>query len=125
VKASVFGLVGVVLAAGLCSVACGKGPNPVAEDGDEIFRTACARCHGPLGTGGPPDPLGNPGPRDFTQARFQDSITDVGIRHTIENGKRGMPAFGAVFTPVQLDKLVIRVRAFGPEKPDASAQRPL
>jgi mono/diheme cytochrome c family protein len=95
--------------------ACAKSETTEhADEGDEIFRTACARCHGPLGTGGPPDPFGNPGPRNFTERRFQDGITDEGIRSTIQNGKRGMPAFGAVFTPAQLTKLVAHVRAFGP-----------
>jgi mono/diheme cytochrome c family protein len=113
---------GVLVGLAVALSACGKGaPNAVADDGDEIFRTACVRCHGPDGTGGPPDPLGNPGPRNFTERSFQTGITDERIRGTIQNGKRGMPAFGAVFTPSQLDKLVARVRAFGPPPRDASA----
>ena len=101
---------------------CSKGTNTeIADEGDEIFRTGCARCHGTLGTGGPPDPLGNPGPRNFTERRFQEGITDAQIRSTIESGRRGMPAFGAVFNRVQLDKLVVRIRAFGPAPPAPTA----
>ena len=76
------------------------------------------------GLEGRPTLSGNPGPRNFTEARFQDGITDDGIRNTIQNGKRGMPAFGAVFKPAQLAKLVVRVRAFGPPRGDASPAAP-
>lgn len=57
------------------------------------------------------------------EAKFQNGITDEGIRLTIENGKRGMPAFGAVFTPAQLAMLVVRVRAFGPKPHDAGSKQ--
>ena len=67
------------------------------------------------GTGGPPDSLGNPGPKNFTDPKFQLSMTDAQIKNAIENGNRGMPAFGAVFTPPQVELLVAHVRRFGPD----------
>jgi mono/diheme cytochrome c family protein len=103
-------LVGLLLAA-----ACGKTTRsaPAKEEAD-IFHNVCARCHGKDGTGGPPDSLGNPGPKNFTDPAFQSSMTDAQIRNTIENGHRAMPAFGAVFTPAQIDMLVAHVRKFAP-----------
>ena len=96
-------------------LACGKGtPSTPGHEDDELFHNVCARCHGQDGTGGPPDSLGNPGPKNFTDPLFQRSMTDAQIRSAIENGNRGMPAFGAVFTPAQIDRLVLHVRKLGP-----------
>ncbi len=103
-------------------VACHDGGKGVqrSED-DEIFHNVCARCHGPDGTGGPPDPLGNPGPKNFTDPAFQASVTDAQIKNAIENGNRGMPAFGAVFTPAEVNLLVRRVRRFAPHASQAAS----
>lgn len=105
------GLAGLLLLV----VACGKPTPPTpGHEGEELFHNVCARCHGQDGTGGPPDSLGHPGPKNFTDPAFQRSMTDAQIRNAIENGNRGMPAFGAVFTPQQLDWLVAEVRKKGP-----------
>ena len=105
----------------LLVAACGKStPASPAQEEADIFRNVCARCHGKDGTGGPPDSLGNPGPKDFTDPTFQRSMTDAQIKNAIENGNRAMPAFGAVFTPAQIDMLVAHVRKLGP----ASAATP-
>ena len=82
--------------------------------GDELFRTACARCHGPEGKGGPVGMLGESGARDFTDPVFQARVSDDDIGRTIRNGRKGMPAFAAVFTPEQVTLLTARVRRFGP-----------
>jgi mono/diheme cytochrome c family protein len=82
--------------------------------GDELFRTACQRCHGAEGKGGPVGMLGEPPARDFTDPTFQARVSDDDIGRTIRNGRKGMPAFAAVFTPEQVNVLVARVRRFGP-----------
>ena len=105
-----------VLPLSVALVACGKTPTATpAEEEAATFHNVCARCHGQDGTGGPPDSLGNPGPKNFTDPAFQKSMTDAQIKNAIENGNRGMPAFGAVFTPAQIDLLVAHVRRFGPD----------
>jgi cytochrome c6 len=111
----------VVLGA-FASSACSK-PVPTTPEQEEadLFHNVCARCHGQDGTGGPPDSLGNPGPRNFTDPVFQKSLTDAQIKNTIMNGKRAMPAFGAVFTPAQVDLLAAHVRRLGPAGSTAPA----
>jgi hypothetical protein len=112
----------VALIVAVASAACGKAePGPPGHEEEELFHNVCARCHGKDGTGGPPDSLGNPGPKNFTDPVFQSSTTDSQIRNTIINGNRGMPAFGAVLTPAQLDMLVHHVRAFDPARRNAPA----
>jgi mono/diheme cytochrome c family protein len=99
----------------LACAACGKAESSVpGHEEQELFHNVCARCHGQDGTGGPPDSLGHPGPKNFTDPTFQKSMTDEQIKNTIINGNRGMPAFGAVLTPAQLDLLVHHVRGFDP-----------
>ncbi len=95
--------------------ACGKNvPSSPANEEEELFHNACSRCHGQDGTGGPPDSLGHPGPRNFTDPAFQSTRTDAQLRTAIENGNSGMPAFGPVLTPKQLDLMIAHVRKFDP-----------
>lgn len=94
--------------------ACKK--SPPTTDGPTLFRSACARCHGKEGRGGPPITFGGPSPRNFHDHAFQASRTDAQIRDAIKNGKgSGMPAFGAAFDDAQLKALVAQVRSFDPE----------
>jgi mono/diheme cytochrome c family protein len=69
--------------------------------------------------------MGNPGPKNFTDPTFQKSMTDAQLRNAIENGNRGMPAFGAVLTPQQIGLLVAHIRRFDANRaapaPSASA----
>jgi len=102
-------------------MACKGAPSDPVNEEEDLFHNVCARCHGRDGTGGPPDPLGNPGPKNFTDPVFQRSMTDAQLRNAIENGNRGMPAFGAVFTPKQIDMLVGHVRKFDPSRKAAPA----
>ncbi len=103
------------------SVACSKTGESARAPDEELFHNVCARCHGQDGTGGPPDSLGNPGPKNFTDPAFQRSMTDAQLRDAIENGNRGMPAFGAVLTPAQLDMMVALVRRFGAPAPASAS----
>jgi mono/diheme cytochrome c family protein len=89
--------------------------DPVVQ-GDELFRVACVRCHGAEGKGGPVGMLGEPAARDFTDPVFQARVSDDDIGRAIRNGRKGMPAFAAVFTPEQVNALTARVRRFGPAR---------
>jgi mono/diheme cytochrome c family protein len=107
-------------------LACRGGESPPQNEEENLFHNVCARCHGHDGTGGPPDPLGNPGPKNFTDPAFQRSMTDAQFRSAIENGNRGMPAFGAVLTKAQIDLMIKHIRGLDPSRattvlPSASA----
>jgi mono/diheme cytochrome c family protein len=108
------------------AAACkGSGPDATTSSdpvvrGDELFRLACSRCHGAEGKGGPVGMLGELPARDFTDPIFQARVTDKDIGRTIRNGRKGMPAFAAVFTPDQVAVLTSRVRRFGPDARDAA-----
>lgn len=83
----------------------------------ELFTAACARCHGPDGTGGLPIFEGGPSPRNFHDHSFQLSRTDEQLKETIKSGKgSGMPPFGTMFDDAQLTSLVLQIRSFDPEK---------
>ena len=59
--------------------------------GRAIYTTLCARCHGAAGEGGGlPGGIAVPA---FSDARFQDSLTDAQMARGIALGKGAMPAF--------------------------------
>ena len=92
-----------------------KGPD--RGEGQTLFASTCARCHGPDGSGGLPLFDGGPSPRNFHDHAFHASHSDEQIKLVIVNGKgAGMPPFGATFTDAQLDALVAHVRGFDTEK---------
>jgi cytochrome c553 len=61
-------------------------PSPASE-ARTLFRARCAVCHGDSGKG---DGAGaaalNPKPRDYTDASWQDSVSDEQIQKTIVQG---------------------------------------
>ncbi len=84
------------------------------QSGAELYRTACRRCHGDDGSGGPP--VKGTSPRNLRDPKFQESHTDAQIVETIRNGTAtGMPPFRAVFTQADLAALVAHVRGLKSE----------
>jgi mono/diheme cytochrome c family protein len=84
------------------------------QNGEQIFNTVCARCHGADGKGG----IANGGanaPRNFCDAAFQASRTDDDLKQTIRMGKGAMPAFGNLFSDTDLQGLVHKLRTFDPK----------
>jgi cytochrome c oxidase cbb3-type subunit 3 len=113
-RSLVFVFAGTVFIAALV-VAFGTGCEKKADaaQGQNLFATTCARCHGPDGTGGDPLAEGGPPARNFHDRAFQAARTDEQIKLTIMNGKgTGMPAFGTAFDGAQLNALVAHVRSF-------------
>jgi mono/diheme cytochrome c family protein len=56
-------------------------------DAADIFKVRCSTCHGLEGKGdGPASAALNPKPRNYTDAKWQDSVTDEHIEKTIVNG---------------------------------------
>ena len=82
------------------------------DDGTAVFMQKCSICHGKDGKGTPAwKAKGQP---DFTDAKYQGSVTDQQISASIRDGKgKYMPAFKGKLTDEQISSLVARVRAFG------------
>jgi mono/diheme cytochrome c family protein len=82
-------------------------------DAQLLFKKHCVICHGEDGKG--KTELGEGlGARDFTDKKFQDSITDEKIIEQIANGTpEKMFPFRDKLTPEEREALVPVVRAFG------------
>jgi len=78
-----------------------------------LFKTHCVICHGEDGKG--KTDLGEGlGARDFTDKKFQDSITDEKILEQIENGtEEKMFPFKDKLTAEEMKALVPVIRTFG------------
>jgi mono/diheme cytochrome c family protein len=84
-----------------------------AEPAEQTFRSVCARCHGADGKGGVAPEGANP-PRNFRDAAFQASRTDEQLKQVIRMGKGAMPGYGSLFSDVDLQNLVHKIRSFDP-----------
>ena len=80
-----------------------------APDGEQLYATHCAVCHGDKGTGGVGVPL--------ALSSFLESVDDAFLRKTIRHGRPGrvMPAFPAL-SDAQLNAIVGFIRGWS-EKP--------
>jgi len=89
------------------------------EDGERIYRSACAACHGADGTGAPQSRLGfDVQPPDFTDCGFatREATADwVAVAHQggpVRAFSRFMPAFGEALTAAQLEAAIGHIRSF-------------
>jgi mono/diheme cytochrome c family protein len=90
------------------------------SDGQKLFDTNCAKCHGPDGSGN--TVVGKAvGAKDLGSAEAK-KLTDAEIHTQIEQGKGNMPPFGGTLNKAQIDSLVPIVRAFG--KKAAGTKKP-
>jgi mono/diheme cytochrome c family protein len=90
------------------------------SDGQKLFDTNCAKCHGPDGSGS--TVVGKAvGAKDLGSAEAK-KLTDAEIHTQIEQGKGNMPPFGGNLNKAQIDSLIPIVRAFG--KKPASTKKP-
>ena len=81
------------------------------SDGQKLFDTNCAKCHGPDGTGN--TVVGKAvGAKDLGSAEAK-KLTDAEIHTQIEQGKGNMPPFGGTLNKAQIDSLIPVIRAFG------------
>ena len=61
------------------------------EQAQQMFATVCATCHGADGTGnGPAAENLNPKPRNYTDPKWQASVTDDDLKKTILLGGQGV-----------------------------------
>lgn len=85
------------------------------------FQNICAGCHGAQGQGnGPAAAALNPKPRDFTDPKWQASVTDQHIKDVISKGGAAMglsmlmpPQVQLASDPAELEAMVKFVRSLG------------
>lgn len=97
-KTTGWGVALVIAVAGLCVSACSKGGNSSTGSGEKavtadlaagrkIFEERCVACHGKGGHGdGPGAASLNPKPRNYTDKKWQKSVTDAELRKVILGG---------------------------------------
>jgi mono/diheme cytochrome c family protein len=103
------GILGLVLmAVGAC-----KPGVMSSTDGQELFESVCAKCHGVNGhaVAAWKSKLGVP---DLADQALQARLTDEQIVETITNGSKSgrMPPWKGVFSPEQIQALAKHVRSF-------------
>jgi mono/diheme cytochrome c family protein len=87
---------------------------PDEPDGAAIFKQKCSMCHGQDGKGFAA--IKTP---DFTDPKWQASVTDQQIFDTIKNGSKKntmMVAFGNQLKDDEIHALVKQIRSFNSEK---------
>jgi cytochrome c oxidase cbb3-type subunit III len=87
---------------------------PDEPDGAAIFKTKCSMCHGQDGKGFAA--IKTP---DFTDPKWQASVTDEQIFDTIKNGSKKntmMVAFGSQLKDDEIHALVKQIRSFNSAK---------
>lgn len=101
----------------LCLAPACKGsqaaPEQAAERAERTYETVCGRCHGADGKGGVA-PEGVNAPRNFRDTTFQASRTDEQLKQAIRKGVGAMPGFGNLFSELDLQGLVRKIRSFDP-----------
>lgn len=81
-----------------------------STDSAALFKSKCAMCHGPDGTGN--TTIGkNLGIKSYKSPEVQKQ-SDEDLKNTIVNGKGKMPSYKTL-TPEQIDGLVKYIRELG------------
>lgn len=83
------------------------------QPGGQLYKTKCAACHGPDGTG---SAVGKKlGAHDFASAEVQ-SLSDQELIETTTKGKDKMPGYGKSLNEAQIKDLVAYIRELGKKK---------
>lgn len=108
-----------VLLAGQALAARAESETIEADTPAEIYRAACANCHGADGSGAPSSRLGfNVPVPDFTDCNFASREPDadwVAVAHAggpVRGFSQLMPAFGGILSVEQLEMAVAHIRTF-------------
>ena len=88
------------------------------SDGQKLYDTNCAKCHGPDGSGN--TVVGKAvGAKDL-RAPEAKKLTDPEIATQIEQGKGNMPPFAGTLTKAQINSLIPIVRELSKKAPAAA-----
>ena len=88
-------------------------PGPESAASSATFRTKCAMCHGPDGSGSEVGKSMNV--PDLRSALVQ-KLPDAELAQVIANGKGGMPSFKNSLSEEQIHALVVHIRALHQKK---------
>jgi mono/diheme cytochrome c family protein len=87
------------------------------SDGQKLYDTNCAKCHGPDGSGS--TAVGKAvGAKDLRSAEAK-KLTDAEITTQIDQGKGNMPPFGGTLNKAQIESLIPIIREFSKKAPAA------
>jgi mono/diheme cytochrome c family protein len=96
-----------------------SGPLPAGRTGEEVYRAACATCHGPDGTGSARAVVGFDTPLpDFSDCTFASGEPDPDWQAVVHEGgpirglDRHMPAFGDALSADEIALAVSHLRTF-------------
>ena len=106
-------LIAVAFAAGLMSMGAAQ-----AAETEKVFKFYCAQCHGLTGKGDGPNVTKDfpVSPRNFTEAKEMDKLTDADLKNVILDGGPSvskspmMPPWSKTLTVEQVDGLVKHLR---------------
>jgi mono/diheme cytochrome c family protein len=79
-----------------------------ADDGADLFKSKCAMCHGPDGSG--KTMMGEKLKIPDLQSADVQKKTDADLKALITKGKDKMPAYETKLSKEQIDKLVAYIR---------------
>jgi mono/diheme cytochrome c family protein len=108
----------VCLAVIAATAGCSRDLAGGSVDGETVFATACAPCHGEGGK--PPEALRNQlGVRDLTAPEFRSRATLALIEHQVRAGSENqkMPAFQGALSDAQITAVAAFVMGLGGEPP--------
>jgi mono/diheme cytochrome c family protein len=106
----------------LISLSLFAWPRPAVaqSDGQKLYDTNCAKCHGPDGSGG--TAVGKAvGAKDLRSAEAK-KLTDAEIFTQIDQGKGNMPPFSGTLNKAQINSLIPILREFS-KKASAPAKK--
>ena len=86
--------------------------------GKSIFTSYCASCHGPTGKGDGPAAAGlNPKPRDLSNTKVMEKLTDKYLADVISKGGPAlgksalMPAWGGTLKSTDIKNIIAFIRS--------------
>lgn len=80
------------------------------SEGERLFKSACANCHGLDGTGAMMRGM-MPNIGDLTSPELHTRLNDEALLNMIKNGRDKMPPFQTIFNPEQMAEIVRYVRS--------------
>ncbi len=88
-------------------------PGPDSAAGSATFRTKCAMCHGPDGSG---SEVGKSMNVPDLRSQVVQKLPDAELAQVIANGKGGMPSFKNSLSEEQIHALVAHIRSLHQKK---------